>query len=426
MPLHFDLDPHGRLVPHSDEARRALADRAGRFLLLPSAPDLVIARRTPAAGGAGPRPRCILAGDLGGFPLADFVAFVHQSRISGVLTVVSGELERAVAFKDGEVRSARSTAPGERVAEVAVRLGFLSADRLAAAGGPDTAGKGLVEAGALSANDLWKCLHEQVAAVFHAILLVREGHFFLLDEQVTDRAGTPLAVSTQSLLMDGIRRIDEMSLFRARIPGPNARLRRREPRRPVTLKPAEQALLALVDGERTVAALATGAHLNEFDATKILFHLAEAGYVEALAGGAAGAAPETTLEALASGLNELLRMVVAAVPPAARPAFTAGARAFLADGSNPLAAVWARAGHDDDGAVDRAALTANVLALPAPVLARLEPTGDRARLLFEAARELVFFYLFLAGERIGPEADEALGTAARRKLAALEALLSPA
>src|SRR5512138_505077 len=114
MALLLDIDAHGRLVPQSDEARRALADRAGRFQLLPSAADLLVARRTPAIGGPAPRPRCLLAGDLAGFPIADFIAFVHQSRLSGVLTVVSEGVERSIAFQDGEVRSAQSSAPGER------------------------------------------------------------------------------------------------------------------------------------------------------------------------------------------------------------------------------------------------------------------------------------------------------------------------
>jgi len=124
--LPLDIDAHGRVVPRSDEARRALADRAGRFLLVPSAADLLVAHRTPALGGAGPRPRCILAGDLDGFPIGDFLAFVHQSRLSGRLTVVSGGAEREVSFRDGEVRSARSTAEGERIGEIALRLGFAS------------------------------------------------------------------------------------------------------------------------------------------------------------------------------------------------------------------------------------------------------------------------------------------------------------
>ncbi|HYG67116.1 MAG TPA: DUF4388 domain-containing protein, partial [Anaeromyxobacteraceae bacterium] len=261
----LDIDAHGRVVARSDEARRALADRAGRFVLLPAAADLLLARRTPPAGGAAPRPRVLLAGDLAGFPIADFVAFVHQSRLSGVLTIVTATVERAIAFQDGEVRSARSSAPGERIGEVALRLGYVDEARLAEAiAGGRPLGKELVDRGWLSANDLWKCFHEQVTAVFHAILLSREGVFLLVDEDVAERPGAPLAVNTQSLLMDGIRRIDEMSLFRARVPGPDAYLRRREPKRPITLKPVEAAILALVDGRRTVAEIATAAHHSEF------------------------------------------------------------------------------------------------------------------------------------------------------------------
>jgi hypothetical protein len=45
------------------------------------------------------------------------------------------------------------------------------------------------------------------------------------------------------------------------------------------------------------------------------------------------------------------------------------------------------------------------------------------RLLFAALRELLFFLLFLAGERLSGEADEALASAVRPRLEALEALL---
>jgi hypothetical protein len=144
-------------------------------------------------------------------------------------------------------------------------------------GSGEPIGKALVDRGIVQPNDLWKCLHEQVTAVFHALLLSPSGTFFLVDEDPGDRMTAPLAVSTQSLLMDGIRRIDELSLFRARIPGPRAYLRRREPSRAVTLRPTETALLALVDGRTTVAQIATAAHMNEFDATKILYHLARRG-----------------------------------------------------------------------------------------------------------------------------------------------------
>jgi len=424
MALLLDIDPHGRVVPQSDDVRRALADRAGRFLLLPAAADLVVARRTPASGGAAVRPRCLVAGDLAGFPIADFLAFVHQSRLSGVLTVSSAGAERSIAFKDGEVRRATSSVPSEWLGEVAVRLGLADAKAVAktAAQGVKGIGKALVDAGILTANDLWKCFHEQVTAVFHAVLLSREGTFSLVDEDVPDKAGAPLAVNTQSLLMDGIRRIDEMSLFASRIPGPGAYLRPREPKRAITLKPPEQAVHALVDGRTTVAEIATRAHLSEFDATKILFHLAEAGYVEAVAQPSVGGDPAAALRAVADGMNELFRLVTGTLPEAARPAFRSGVRTFLADSAHTLAQVWARAPHADDGSLEVDKLLGNLHAMKGTAVARLEPSGRPARLLLAALRELLFFMLFLAGERIPREADEALSVAIRPKLRALEEL----
>jgi hypothetical protein len=92
----FDVDAHGRVTPKDEETKGALADRAGRFVLLPSVADLLLAHRRPGVGGTAARPRCVLAGDLSGFPIVDFVAFIHQSRLSGVLTVAADGAERSI------------------------------------------------------------------------------------------------------------------------------------------------------------------------------------------------------------------------------------------------------------------------------------------------------------------------------------------
>ena len=422
MALHLDIDAHGRVVPHSDPARRALADRAGRFLLLPSAGDLLVARRTPATGAASERPRCVVAGDVAAFPIADFIAFMQQARVSGVLTVSAGGAERSIAFQDGEVRSALSTAPGERIGEVAVRLGYLSEAQVAeATRSARPLGKALVDLGFLKPNDLYKCLHEHVAAVFHSVLLSKAGTFTLVDEE-PERAAAPLSVSTQSLLMDGIRRIDELSFFRARIPGPGAFLRRREPTRAVTLRPTENALLALVDGRRTVAEIATAAHLNEFDATKILFHLAEAGYVEAVAAAAVPASAAERVPAIIGGLNELLRSVAQVVPAGARAGFLDAAQRFLWDQTNPYGPLLRELVVGGDGGLDEAEAHRALGGLDAEALAQMDATGLPAKVVLGALREALFFWLFLAGERIGREADESLGREVKQKLAPLEAL----
>ena len=420
MTRWLDIDPHGRVAPGSNEVRTALGDQAGRFEWLPSAPDLLVARRVPAAGGASPRPRILLCGDLAGFPIADFIGFAHQSRLTGVLHVVSTGSERAIAFKDGEVRSSRSSVAGERIGEVALRLGFITQPQLTQAMGEQRLmGTALVDHGFLTSDDLWKCFHEQITGVFHAILLLRSGSFWLLDDDRPDLSSAPRSVSTQALLMDGIRRIDELSLFRARIPGPAAFLRRRQPARPVTLQPVEQQLLGLVDGQRTVAQVAAAAHLGEFDATKVLYHLAEAGYLEAAEEAAVVVvnAQGPRLAALAEGYADLLRLVTAAVPTPARPGFLADVAAQLRDPGAPFAPIFHGLAPAEDGAIAPSALVANVGGLQPP-----PPSAETPRLLAEALRELLFHYLFLAGERLPGPADEALGTVVRRRLTALEGL----
>jgi hypothetical protein len=420
-PMHFDVDAHGRVTPRDEETKRALADRAGRFVLLPSVTDLLLARRSPGVGGVAERPRCVLAGDLSGFPIVDFVAFIHQSRLSGLLTVAADGAERSITFKDGEVRSAGSSAVGERLGEVAVRLGFVTERQVAeaqASGQP--IGRALVAGGTIAPNDLWKCVHEQVGAVFHAILLAREGVFFLIDEDVSERPGSAMAVNTQSLLMDGIRRIDEMSLFKARIPGPGTLLRRREPRRVVPLNASEQQLLSLVDGTRTVAELAAAAHLNEFDATKTLYHLAEAGYVEAAGDASGKGGASGRIEAVAEVLVELLQLVSASVPTEQKGAFLSSVATYLADPAGMYAPLLQDLTPGEDGSIDRAAFLERLAALPAPMVQRLQPSGDRRALAIESLRELLFFYLFALGAHVTRDEDDFLGSELKRRLATIE------
>jgi hypothetical protein len=419
---HLDIDPHGRVIPEGDEVRRLLADRAGRFTLLPSVPDLLVARRTPVSGGAAPPARCILAGDLAAFPIADFVAFVHQSRLSGVLTVCAGQLERALVFQHGEVRGARSEGAGERIGEVALRLGYVDARQLElAVAAARPIGKALIEKGFLSPADLWKCIHEQVAVVFHAVLLAHEGVFTMVEEPGGD-LGTALSMNTQSLLMDGIRRIDEMALFRARIPGAGAYLRRRQPTVPTALDAREDEVLALVDGRRRVGEIAQLLHLDEFDATKVMYHLAEAGYVEAMTDPMAAPDPSQSrrAETLVSAMNDILRLVMTEVVTAgAAEAFAAGVRAFLSDGASRHAPLWQRVVARKDGSVDPGSLLETLAVAGAAARHGSDDSGEPARHLFDGLRELMFFYLFQAGELLPRATDERLNREVKRRFEAL-------
>lgn len=427
MTHHLDIDAHGRLVP-DEEARNTLGDRAGRFVILPSSPDLLLARRTPAAGGVASHPRCILAGDLGVFPVADFVSFVHQSRLSGKLTVSAPGLERAVVFKDGEVRSVQSRVAGEQLDDIALRLGYVT-ERDVAETSESVPGhllsKALVDGGFISAPDMWKCVHEQVAEVVHSILLAQEGVFEMI-EYAERELGPPLSVNTQALLLEGLRRIDELSLFRSRIPGSSAFVRRRSASVPITLKPIEKRLLELVDGQRRVSGIAQAAHLSEFEVTKVLFHLSEAGYVETSDEPSASSELPSgeRLETIAEKMNEVLRDIGTVLAgEGALDALLAGDRAFLSDPEGRFAPLWNLVALERDASVDLASVLGNAGGLKGAALTKLEPSGDVARLLFDGLRELVLFDLFFASERLAREPDERLALSVKQRLDAIRGLL---
>jgi hypothetical protein len=272
-----------QLVPEDRQAQ-PLTGRAGSYALLPTSPDLLVFSRTPAEGGSVTAPRVVLSGDASGFPLSDLIAFLSQSRWSGVIRVQAPGGERSVLLREGEVRGATSDVAADRLGEVLVRLGYVDRPQLEAVlreQPPSKIGRTLVERGLLQAHDLFKCVTHQVSEIFHAIVLCREGSFFLIDQPVEDKPGHSIQLSTQSLLMDSIRKIDELAHFRKRIPHSRLYvLRKGLATMAAKLEPDEDRVLALVDGRRTLLDLGQAARLSEFDVTKVVYGLLEGGFVQ--------------------------------------------------------------------------------------------------------------------------------------------------
>ncbi|HEY3587732.1 MAG TPA: DUF4388 domain-containing protein, partial [Myxococcaceae bacterium] len=279
MTARIRVESGGRVAPDG-EASGELDARHGSFVLLPTAPDLLAALRQPPEGGRSKGPRVVVVGDASGFPLSDLIAFLGQSRWTGTLRLHAAGGERSVVLKDGEVHGASSEDPAARLSEVLVRIGHASRHDVEDAlrdNPPSRVGRALVDRGLLQPHDLWACVTQQVSDIFHAIVLARDGAFTLVDQEPDEKTGPAVQLSTQSLLMDAIRKIDELQHFRQRIPHGRVYVTKKRPS-DGKLQPDEDRLLALANGQRTVLELAQASKLSEFDATKILFRLLEGGY----------------------------------------------------------------------------------------------------------------------------------------------------
>ena len=425
MTARIRLEPRGRVVPDA-EASGELGSRQGSFVLLPTAPDLLVALRQPSEGGRGKRPRVVLVGDASGFPLSDLIAFLSQSRWTGTLRLHAPGGERSVVLNEGEVRGASSEDPADRLSEVLVRLGHANRRVVEDAlrdNPPSRVGRALVDRGLLQPHDLWACVTQQVSEIFHAIVLAREGAFTLVDQEPEEKAaGTAVQLSTQSLLMDAIRKIDELQHFRQRIPHGRVYVTKKRPS-DGKLHPDEDRLLGLANGQRTVLALAQSAKLSEFDATKILFRLLEGGYasvselkhgeVAAPARGRAAEA-EPALRVVATFEEIFAEIAREVASKGLTREFLAAANTALQSHSLSESPVIAGLALRADGRFDSRKLL--------DAYARARPTlgSEPVASLRQALSDVMFFLLFQAGELLESRADEDLARRVKDLLATLD------
>jgi len=261
------------------------------FAVLDSVPDLLIALQEGAPGlladvrslgTAG----VVLAGDLATFPPADLLNFLHNGRRDGVLLARSGGTERAVALIEGNVAWACSASPAERLGEVACRMGLadrarvhdlLKTQREAAA--VRRIGQLLVQSGSMTEEDLPRAMRHQVIEIFLGLLVAQSGAFLFL--RGCDRARLPndFALDTEALLLDGLRRLDEMELFRGRVSGVQVRPRRTGKPALEELPADAQIVLGMSEGALTLGQIAAASALGEFETTRVVYRLAVAGLV---------------------------------------------------------------------------------------------------------------------------------------------------
>jgi Domain of unknown function (DUF4388) len=426
MTARIRVESSGRLVPDA-EASGELEAHAGSFVLLPTVPDVLAALRQPSEGGRGKGPRVVLVGDASGFPLSDLIAFLSQSRWTGTLRLHAPGGERSVVLKDGEVRGASSEDPADRLSEVLVRLGHaarLDVDEALRDNPPSRVGRALVDRGLLQPHDLWACVTQQVSEIFHAIVLAREGAFTLVDQEHDERPGPSVQLSTQSLLMDAIRKIDELQHFRQRIPHGRVYVNKRRPS-DGKLHPDEDRVLGLANGQRTVLELAQAAKLSEFDATKILFRLLEGGYatvselkhveVAAPARGRAAAAESDPAARVARTFDVIFAEVMREVAAhGMKREFLTAAQAALESGTLSESPVLRGLRLGLDGRFDEKKL------LEAYARARPKLGSEPVASLRQALSDVMFFLLFQAGELLESRADEDLARRVKDLLATLE------
>jgi len=223
-----------------------------------------------------------LEGSLDAFSLPDIFQLLSFTKKSGGLHLRRAYIHGCVYFRDGSVTGATSDDGRQALARRLVGSGAVGDDELAAAVERAVAdgigvGRALLDSGAIDAQLLHDLVSEQAVDAVFDFLRWSEGDFsFTVDEPGPDDIGVALGV--EPIVTDARSRFETWERACRVIPSPDVVLAlpvavRDEPQ----VSRAEWALLALVDGRRSVADLIVLAGRGDYAVVSQLASLVERG-----------------------------------------------------------------------------------------------------------------------------------------------------
>jgi hypothetical protein len=234
-----------------------------------------------------------IEGPLKEMGIHDVFQLLDLSRKSGVLRVSSSERENegAVYFDSGAVVAATMKSNPHLLGTLLENSGKVTAAELASAtamqrnGDKRRVGEILVANGIVAARDIDHYMRQQIETVVFDLMSWSEGMFSFAEEPPRPiRKDTAVRVSTESLLMEGARRIDEWSLMVDLVPDgtvvPHLAPLGNGQQSFIDLLPKEWEVLSLVDGVANLRHIALELATSEFDIARIIYGMITTGLVK--------------------------------------------------------------------------------------------------------------------------------------------------
>jgi predicted transcriptional regulator len=242
-----------------------------------------------------------LQGSIKDFGLPDIFQLIGLQRKTGMLTLTQSDETVTVAFENGMVVNADTSAKRieDRLGNLLVKQGKLSDEKLEEVLQKQKAtlqrlGHILVANGYVSQKDLQSALQVQVSQNVFKLFRWKVGdyHFEPSEKVEYDRANVQ-PMSADFILMEGIRMVDEWPIIEKKIPSMDIVFRsavdnsmievaadddmfgdsKKAGSNKIKLSPDEAKVFKRVDGQRTVQAVIDATGLGDFDVCKALYDL---------------------------------------------------------------------------------------------------------------------------------------------------------
>lgn len=234
-----------------------------------------------------------IEGPLRELGIHDVFQLLDLSRKTGALSVVSAlrDNQGMVFFHGGAVVFASIRSNPHRLGDMLVRAGKIAdadLDRARAVqqkGDTRRLGEILLETGAITPKELERHVRLHIEEVVFELMSWSEGYFSFEERPIDDAPSeASVRISTESLLMEGARRIDEWSRIEGKVPHVGvmpvlAPLRADHPSL-LDLLPNEWEVLSEIDGGKDLREIALRLGQSDFDIAKVVYGMVTTGVIE--------------------------------------------------------------------------------------------------------------------------------------------------
>lgn len=158
-----------------------------------------------------------MRGDLTQDSLPDILRAIYRQRKSGSLRLVQGQTRKEIFFELGAMIFASSNCKEDRIGETMLRHGFLSQNDYQRVqshmGRGKRFGKVLVDLGIITERELIMNVTIQILDIIYSVFNWTTGTYEFTEVEKTVSDDLKLDLSTASIILEGVRRINDLSVI---------------------------------------------------------------------------------------------------------------------------------------------------------------------------------------------------------------------
>lgn len=231
-----------------------------------------------------------LQGKIGKFTLPEIFQLIANGGKTGTLGIQNNKDIVMVYFKDGRITYGYGPRQTSHIGQILSEKGKISAGQLEDAVAYQSKsevtkrlGKILIDKGYVAQEDLNQAIKRQVEELIYSLLSWENGSFKFYENQYPTNEEITVNISIENVILEGLRRIDEVNHLKETLPEFDKPLRISETTadraREIFLEPEEWNLLANIDGRKTIDNLLKESHQPEFKTLGRLASLKLAGLI---------------------------------------------------------------------------------------------------------------------------------------------------